>query len=180
MELFVSEISFSLLLLPPSLSFSVQFSHTRCRTHAPCRRLRVSGSILTLIGCFSSGWQTPSMWGCGSGQIQSTSALYDLIHCQVRWHLAKVALAISIWSNKSIRWPCCAGLCYTLRGPRSIFISFGRWQNRLLAPQAEIYFATLTLPPSVICKRSFRWVSKCESIVFCYYLRYEYEQWPQG
>lgn len=124
-------------------------------------------------------WVTDSvyvgLWVWPNTEHIGTSALYDLIHCQVRWHLAKVALAISIWSNKSIRWPCCAGLCYTLRGPRSIFISFGRWRNRLLPPQAEIYFATLTLPPSAIRKRSFRWVSKCESIVFCYYLRYEYE-----
>lgn len=98
-------------------------------------------------------WVTDSvyvgLWVWPNTEHIGTSALYDLIHCQVRWHLAKVALAISIWSNKSIRWPCCAGLCYTLRGPRSIFISFGRWQNRLLPPQAEIYISRLWPCPQV-------------------------------
>lgn len=99
----------------------------------------------------------------GAVGLAKYRALYDLIHCQVRWlHLAKVAC----WPKqiKPLAMPC-ALLWYTLLLAQGrSFISFGRWQNPppLHPSQTTTNFATLTLPPSAIRKYMKLPLSQCE------------------
>lgn len=124
MELFISQ---------NFLLFSLSISNTHALLHPRAvLAWRVSGSILTLIGCYSSGWQTASIWGCESGQIQSTVRL-DSLPSSLALGEGRSGQEYVGPTNQSVGHAAHWSDTHSF-GPRSIFTSFGRWQNRLLPP----------------------------------------------